>query len=52
MLGDVFGSRTTDLMHSPQLEEAAADNLTNVFLHSQLSVEVDAMDASNSSEER
>ena len=29
-------------MQSPQLEETAADNSTDVMLHSQLSVKVDA----------
>jgi hypothetical protein len=30
------------LVQSPQLEEAAADNATDVLLHRQFSVEVDA----------
>ena len=41
-LGDFFASRMTDLTQSPQLEETAADNSTDVMLHSQLSIKVDA----------
>jgi len=41
-LGDFFTSRATDLTQSPQLKEATADNTTDVLLHRQLIVEVDA----------
>jgi len=41
-LGDFFTSRATDSTHSPQLKEATADNTTEVLLHRQLIVKVDA----------
>ena len=41
-LSNFFTSRTTDLTQSPQLEETAADNSTDVLHHSQLSIKVDA----------
>jgi len=42
MLGDFFTSRVTDVTQSPQLKEATADNTTDVLLHRQLDVKVDA----------
>ena len=41
-LGDVFSSRTTDLTQSPHLKQAAADDSSDVLLHRQLSVKIDA----------
>jgi len=39
---DFFTSRTTDLTQSPQMKEATADNATDMLLHRQFSIEVDA----------
>jgi len=41
-LGDFFTSRATDLMQSPQLKEATADNTTEVLLHRELIIKVDS----------
>lgn len=41
-LRNFFNSRMTDLTQSPQLQETVADNSTDVLLHSQVSVKVDA----------
>jgi len=41
-LGDFFISIATDLTQSPQLKEATADNTTDVLLHRQLIIKVDA----------
>jgi len=41
-LSDFFTSRSTDLTQSPQLKEATADNTTDVLLHRQFIVEMDA----------
>jgi len=41
-LGDFFTSRATNLTQSPQLKEATADNTTDVLLHCELIIKVDA----------
>jgi len=41
-LGDFFTRRATDLTQSPQLKEAIADNTTDVLLHRELILKVDA----------
>jgi len=41
-LGDCFTSKATDLTHSPQLKKATAENTTDVLLHRELIVKVDA----------
>jgi len=42
LVNSFFTSRATDLTQSPQLKEATADNTTDVLLHRQLIVKVDA----------
>jgi len=41
-LGDFFTCRATDFTQSPRLKEATADSMTDVLLHRQLIVEVNA----------